>query len=321
MISFINKFKLENKVSRINGVYLFFFAVCILFLPDFLMVSGEVSLFKLTNLMLSASTFGMLACTMLFCMVLGQFDLSVGAVAACSSVITAVTINSTGNIEFAIFVAVLLGAFVGLINGFVVSRFQVSSLLVTLITMQVVRALAYVISHGGSIGILDNSFYKLGAGTFMGIPHPVVMFIALLLVLGFVFHYTSIGRDALAIGGDEQAARLIGVHVNDIRISIFVMQGVVAALVGVILASRMQLGDPDAAQGMELQVITACVLGGTSLAGGVGSMYRVFLGVVIIAVIENVMNLFAIDYYYQWAIRGLILLVAIVVEQYMRKNK
>jgi len=316
----LDKIGLSNRRSQIISFYLCIFACCALFMPDFLIVDGSISLFKLNTLMLSASTFGMLSCTMLFCLAMGEFDLSIGAIAACSSVITALTINATSNIALAIFVALLFGAVVGLVNGFVISRFRVNSLLVTLITMQVVRAIAYVMSSGGAIGILDDSFYKLGAGYFMGISHPVLIFFVVLFALGFLFHYTTIGRDALAIGGDEQAARLIGVYVNDIRIVIFVMQGLVASVVGVIMASRMQLGYPSAAQGLELQVIAVCVLGGTSLAGGVGSMYFVFCGIIMMAVIENVMNLFAVDYYYQWAIRGVILLLAIVIGQYMRRR-
>jgi len=195
-----------------------------------------------------------------------------------------------------------------------------------------IRGLAFVFADGRSIGIsneamlnLANSafpvFHRQGSdGVLFQITTPVWICLALFAFFGFVLKRTAFGRNTLAIGGNEEAARLAGIAVDRVKIIIFAVQGLVASLAGVLLAARLGIGDPKTAQGSELSIISACVLGGVSLSGGVGRMSNVIAGVFIMGVVENAMNLLNIDSFYQYIVRGAILLSAVIFDQFRQRK-
>jgi L-arabinose transport system permease protein len=189
-----------------------------------------------------------------------------------------------------------------------------------------VRGIAFVFADGKSIGIADETLLNLAnlafpvfrneyGGVVFQITLPVWICLGLFAFFGFVLQRTAFGRNTLAIGGNEEAARLAGINVTRIKIAIFTMQGAVAALAGILLAARLGIGDPKTAQGIELSIISACVLGGVSLAGGIGRMSFVIAGVFIMGVVENAMNLLNIDSFYQYIVRGGILLAAVMLDR------
>ncbi len=174
---------------------------------------------------------------------------------------------------------------------------------------------AGVAAAGQAVGVSNADFIYFAGSSFLGISMPIWMTIACFVVFGFLLNSTVYGRNTLAIGGNPEAARLAGIHVERMRVVIFLVQGVIAGLAGVILASRITSGQPNSAQGFELNVISACVLGGVSLKGGSAAISGVIVGVFILGTAENVMNLLNIDAFYQYLVRGAILLAAVVVDQ------
>ncbi len=273
------------------------FLLCAVFIDNFM------SPLNMRGLGLAISTVGIAACTMLYCLASGHFDLSIGSVLACSGVIASIVIRDM----------------VGLINGIVIAKLRINALIATLATMQIVRGLAYIFSNGKAVGVSNEDFFIFGNGQVYGVPVPILITIACFIFFGWLLNYTTYGRNTMAIGGNQEAALLAGVHVDRTKIIIFAVHGLIGALAGVVLASRMTSGQPMIGQGFELTVISACVLGGVSLSGGIGMIRHVIAGVLILAIIENAMNLKNIDTFYQYVIRGTILLLAVIIDRMKRR--
>ncbi len=295
-------------------------------------VSGFGTARNAADLLLQVSTVGIVASTMLFCLASGNFDLSVGTLIPCGGVLCALILRQTGNAPLAVATALAFGGFVGLINGVVVAKFRINALITTLSSMMMVRGIAFVFADGKSIGISDPTVLNLANFAFpvfrdsetdaviFQISLPVWICLGLFGLFGFILQRTTFGRNTLAIGGNEEAARLAGIAVDRVKITIFAVQGMVATLAGVLLAARMGIGDPKTAQGSELSIISACVLGGVSLAGGVGLMSYVVAGVFIMGIVENAMNLMGIDSFYQYIVRGAILLGAVLFDRFRTRR-
>ncbi|NWK45560.1 L-arabinose ABC transporter permease AraH [Ralstonia pickettii] len=295
------------------------FSLPLIFAILFAALSFSVEYFfswqNMVGLALSVSQIGMVACTMMFCLASRDFDLSIGSTVAFAGVLCAMIINATGSIALGIGASLVAGAIIGGINGFVIAKLKINALITTLATMEIVRGLAFIASHGQAVGVSDMDFFDLGNTIFFGVPTPVWVAALCFVVFGVLLNKTIYGRNTLAIGGNPEAARLAGVNVNMTRIVIFLIQGVIAALAGVILAARITSGQPNAAQGFELNVISACVLGGVSLLGGRATISGVLVGVLIMGTVQNAMNLLNIDAFYQYLVRGAILLAAVLVDQ------
>lgn len=286
---------------------------------------------NLMNLLLQVSMVGTVATTMLFCLASGNFDLSVGTIIPAGGVLCALILRQTNNLALALGASLAFGALVGFVNGTVVARLKINPLITTLSTMMMVRGIAFVFADGKSIGIANDALLNLASAAFpvvtnasgaivFQITFPVWVCLGLFALFGFVLQRTTFGRNTLAIGGNEEAARLAGVNVTRVKVLIFTLQGLVASLAGVLLAARLGIGDPKTAQGSELSIISACVLGGVSLAGGVGKMSHVIAGVFIMGVVENAMNLLNIDSFYQYIVRGAILLAAVMLDQLKQRR-
>ncbi|MBN1901760.1 L-arabinose ABC transporter permease AraH [Candidatus Sumerlaeota bacterium] len=282
-------------------------------------IDGFLSAANMEGLTLAVSTIGIVACTMLFCLASGDFDLSVGSVLACSGVLSALVTVTTGSVVIGALAGVCIGGLVGLFNGIVIAFFRINALITTLATMQIVRGLALLFADGKSIFVPNPRFCALGTGNIAGVPVPVLILVVFFIFFGLLLGRTVFGRNTLAIGGNKEAAHLAGIRVRFYKIMIFSMQGVVAGFAGVILASRMEIGDPKVGVSFELQVISACVLGGVSLTGGVGSMIYVVSGVLIMGTVENAMNLTNVPTFWQYVVRGGILLTAVLFDQF-RQN-
>jgi len=299
-------------IWRAGGMAIIF---SILFIAVSIFVPSFLSRANMTGLALSVATVGMISCTMLFCLASGDFDLSVGSVVAMAGVLAAVVVNATGSVLLGITAALVAGAIIGFINGFVIAQLGINALIATLATMRIAKGLALIVSGGPAVGISNPRFYNLGITSFLTIPTPVWIMISCFIVFGVLLRQTTFGRNTLAIGGNAEAARLSGIGVRRIKITIFALQGLMAAFAGVVLAARMTSGQPNPSQGLELQVISACVLGGVSLSGGVGSMFGVIIGVLIMGVVQNAMNLRNINPFYQYVADGCILLAAVLLDR------
>ena len=301
--------------SSMIVVYVVMFVVCAIFVPYFL--TGR----NMIGLGLSVTTIGMVAATMLFALGAGDVDLSVGSTVAFTGILTAKLLNVTGNVFLSVLGGIIAGALVGLVNGIFIANFKMNPLITTLATMQIVRGLGLIVSNAVAIGITIPAFFKLGNNAIWGIPVPILLTILIMAVFGILLNNTAYGRNVLAIGGNKEAARLSGVNVDLTKIVIFTLQGLVAGFGGIVMASRMTSGQPNAALGFELDVISACVLGGVSLSGGVGTMSGVVVGVLIMGTVQNVLNLLNVPTFYQYVVRGTILLIAILLDQLKQRKK
>lgn len=289
-------------------IFLLAFVLVALFVPNFLTERNMLGLLQ------SVVTVGIVACTMMFCLAARDFDLSVGSTVAFAGMVAVMASNASGSIIVGLLAALACGAFVGFINGFVIAKFHINALITTLATMQIVRGMALISSDGRAVGINDPNFYQLALSKFLGIPTPIWVLVILFCIFGFVLNRTVFGKNTLAVGGNPEASRLAGVNVDRTRIWIFALQGLVCAVAGIILASRITSGQPNSAVGLELSVISACVLGGVSLAGGRATMSGVIVGVLIMGIAENAMNLLNIPAFYQYIVRGVILLLAVLLD-------
>lgn len=287
----------------------------ILFIALSLTVENFFSTANVIGLMLSVAQIGMVACTMMLCLASRDFDLSVGSTIAFSGVLGAIILEQTGSVGLAVGGGLLAGALIGAGNGVLIAYLQVNALIATLATMLMVRGLAFIVSNGQAVGVANETFIGFGDTALLGLPLPVWVTVACFMVFGVLLNHTVFGRNTLAIGGNPEAARLAGVKVERLRVWIFMLQGFVTAMAGLILASRITSGQPNSAQGFELDVISACVLGGVSLQGGRARIFGVLIGVLIMGTVENVMNLLNVDAFYQYLMRGIILLVAVLLDQ------
>ena len=320
-----------------------------LFSTAAIFVDGFLSWRNMLNLTLSVSMIGMVACTMLFCLASGDFDLSVESVVACSGVVAAVVIVKIGDVPPSVFketlvryrvplgmlCGVLAGGVVGLFNGVVIAKLKINALIATLATMQIVRGLGFIFAEGSAVGVPQESFAILGENLrgvleycgatgvpdirVLDIPAPTLITIACFVVFGLLLNKTTYGRNTLAIGGNREAARLAGIAVDRIKITIFTVQGLMAGLAGVVMASRMTSGQPKSSEGFSLDVISSCVLGGVALSGGIGTITGTIVGVLILGTVRNAMDMAGVHKFYQYVVTGGILLIAVLLDQLKRK--
>jgi L-arabinose transport system permease protein len=297
----------------------------ILFLVLFAIASLTVKYFLSAHnlvfaLGLSVTTTGIVACGMLFCLASGDFDLSVGSVAAFAGMLVAILLDRMGGSLLAIPICLAACAFIGVFNGVIIAVFGINALITTLATMQIVRGLAYLLHDGKSMATSSDAFGQLGTGVLFGLPIPIWIFVACLVIFGLLLHTTVFGRNTLAIGGNSQAARLSGVATVRTKIWIFTLQAFLAGLAGVVSTAQQRSGAPSGMIGLELRVISACVLGGVSLTGGIGSIYHVIVGVLIMGTVQNIMDLKNVETFYQYLISGAILLAAVLLDRMKQRR-
>lgn len=290
-------------------VFIVLFVVLSLGVPYFLTTRNMI------GLALSVAQLGMVACTMMFCLAERDFDVSVGSTVAFTGVAAVMVMNATGSMFLGVLAGILAGALVGFANGFFIAYVRINALIATLATMEIVRGLAYITTGGRAVGVSDPNFNLIGASQLLGVPMPVWITLACFVIFGVLLNKTVFGRNTLAVGGNPDAARLAGVDVERTRVIVFTLQGIVCALAGIILASRITSGQPNSAIGLEMQAMSACVLGGVSLAGGRAKMGGVIVGVLVMGTIQNAMNLMDIPVFYQYLVRGTILLLAVGLDQ------
>lgn len=267
------------------------------------------------NILLQTSVNALLGIGMTFVILTSGIDLSVGSTLALSSAISAqLMVNHVGILPACI-VGIVIGAAGGALNGLLVSYGRLAPFIVTLGTQQLFRGLTEVSTKGMPIFNLPNSFSNFGSGMIAGIPTPVIVTAVLFVVGWIVLKKTVVGRKVYALGGNEKVAKLAGVKVNQYLVWIYVIAGVLAALAGLVLTSRLGTAEPTAGSGYELDAITAVVLGGTSLFGGEGSIVGTIIGALILGVIDNGLNLLNVNSFWQDAVKGLIILIAILLDR------
>lgn len=247
-------------------------------------------------------------------------DLSVGSIVAASGVATVLLLNGGVPTAIAALVAILVGALIGLINGAIIAYLALPAFIVTLGALTYTRGIAYSM-HGGPVQIAGESgIESIGNGSIGGIPMPVFIMIFVYWFFWFLLERTKFGRHVYAVGGNPQAARLSGINVKKVLMSVYVISGVTAGLAGLMFASRVRSGQVTAGVGYELDAITAVILGGTSLFGGRGRIFGTLIGALLIGVLSNGLVLLGVPIYTQLMIKGGVIILAVAIDTLRSKR-
>lgn len=247
-------------------------------------------------------------------------DLSVGSIVAASGVATVLLLNGGVPTAIAALVAILMGAFIGLINGAIIAYLALPAFIVTLGALTYTRGIAYSM-HGGPVQIAGKSgIESIGNGSIGGIPMPVFIMIFVYWLFWFLLERTKFGRHVYAVGGNPQAARLSGINVKKVLMSVYVISGITAGLAGLMFASRVRSGQVTAGVGYELDAITAVILGGTSLFGGRGRIFGTLIGALLIGVLSNGLVLLGVPIYTQLMIKGAVIILAVAIDTLRSKT-
>ena len=284
---------------------------------------------NILNVLRQASINGVLAIGMTFVILTRGIDLSVGSVVALSGIVAAsfATTSSIAGVHgspypaiVAIVAGLLVGVASGAVNGFVVSRFRVPSFVVTLGMLSTARGLTMLYTLGRPVPSLTPEFRWMGTGQVAGVPAPILILIAVFAVSWWVLGRTRFGRHVYAVGGNPRAANTSGILVSRIRLAVFMISGATAGLAGLVLSARTGSGLTQAGIAYELDAIAAVVIGGTSLSGGVGSVLGTLLVALLIAVMNNGLDLLGVDSNYQQIIKGLMIVVAVMIDTSREKE-
>ncbi|CAI8717449.1 ribose ABC transporter permease RbsC [Priestia megaterium] len=299
-----------QKLGPLLGLFILIVIVSILN-PSFL------EPLNILNLLRQVAINALIAFGMTFVILTGGIDLSVGSILALSSALMAGMIVSGVDPIFAILIGCVLGAVMGMINGLLITKGKMAPFIATLATMTIFRGLTLVYTDGNPItGLGENYYFQLfGRGYFLGIPVPAITMILAFAVLWVILHKTPFGRRTYAIGGNEKAAFISGIKVPKVKVMIYSLAGLLAALSGAILTSRLNSAQPTAGTSYELDAIAAVVLGGTSLSGGRGRIVGTLIGALIIGTLNNGLNLLGVSSFYQMVVKGIVILIAVLIDR------
>jgi ribose/xylose/arabinose/galactoside ABC-type transport system permease subunit len=280
----------------------------------------SVTLPNVTNVLLQASGRGVASVGQAFVILTGGIDLTPGGLALVAMIVAASMMTGTTAFPAGpIAIMFLVGVGVGSFNGLLVSRVGMPALIVTLAVWNALTGVAFLASRGYTIGNLPPAISFIGGGTVGLIPIPVIIFVAVLVVAYFVLYHTTFGRSIYAVGGNPASAWLSGVRIKNVQFSVYVISGFTASLAGLILLGRMGCASTAAGSGLELDSIAAVVIGGVSLMGGRGSLIGVIIGVMIMGIVNNGMNIIGVHPAFQSIVKGIIILLAVAID-YMRRR-
>lgn len=281
-----------------------------------------LSINNITNVLATVAINGVLAMGMVFVITAGGIDLSIGALLALSSTCIGIMLEMTGSILIACLVAMIACTIFGFINGIITAKFGIHSFVVTLASQLVIRGFSYVLSGGYAFALADINFTQIGLGKlFNTIPYPILILLGVSALAYVLLHLTKFGRYVYAVGGNVNAATASGVNVFWTRVRTFMISGLASGIAGIILTARINSAQPNIGVGYETDAIAACVIGGTSFAGGVSTIPGTLMGIIIIGLIYNGMNLLGISSYWQTICKGLLIIGAVLLDTMMNKKR
>lgn len=275
---------------------------------------------NILNIMRQVSVVAIIGIGMSYVLISAEMDLSVGSLAALAGIAATMALKSGMGMGISMTIAVVITVFCGLLNGAIHTFVKIPSFIVTMGMLNIARGIVLVMTNSYPVTGLPDSFKMLGRGYIGFVPIPVVVMIVCYVIGYFVLKYTKFGRSIYAIGGNIEAAKLSGIPVSRNKVLIHTISGLTAGIAGVVLASRLFSGQPSAGNGLELDAIAACVIGGTSTAGGVGRLWGTLLGALIMGIITNGMNLMNISTNWQLIIQGIIIIVAVGLDRIKSSN-
>lgn len=313
--------KVKGKEIRLNGSNIVLFCALIAVVATFTSINKNfLSYQNLINILTAASLIGLVAIGHTYLIIAGLNDLSAGSLAAFAGVLAALLVGNMGvNFWLALIITMVTVAFVGVFNAWMVNNIKLDPFIATLVTQAIFRGFAYIINNGKAVPVYDETFITLGKARFLTIPATVWILIIAYIVFGFLLAKTRFGRSVYAIGGNKAAARLAGLNPKKIILTCYMMMGALCALGGVVLAARMNSGQPSACVNLEFDAITAVILGGVSFSGGVGTLGGTVLGVMLIQSFNTGLTMVGVQSFWQFVARGVLLLMALAID-YIRKS-
>ncbi len=310
-----------DKLKKINfrdyGVTIGFVVLCIL-----ISIASPAFLSKrnILNLLRQSSIIGIISAGMTFVIISGNFDISVGAVAALSGAITMKLATLGVPLVLSMVIAIAVCSGIGFINGIFVSKVGVPSLIATMAMVTIVRGLLLMLTGGYPITENFPLLDFLGNEYLLGIPVPVILFFIVVVIAHIVLTKTKFGRHVFSVGGNQEASKLNGINVDGYKIKVFIINAILAGIAGIVLTGRLGTATAIAGEGYDMDAISSVVIGGTSVAGGSGSVIRTVIGVLLMSVINNSFNLLSVNIYFQYIFKGLIILIAVGADSYSKKK-
>ncbi len=301
-----------SKYQSLIGLIIFSIIIAILN-PNFMTPDN------VRNVLRQTSINAIIASGMTFIIITGGIDLSVGSTFAFASVVLAKLVGSGMPPALALVFGLVVGALIGMMNGMIIAKAKLQPFIVTLSTMTIISGLTLIITQGKPVSVDLGALAWIGSGSIFTIPVPVIIMIIIIVICYFILTKTTIGRYVYAVGSNEESAKLSGVNVDRVKIFVYTLTGLLAALAGIIIMARLSSAQPNAGEGYELDAIAAVVLGGTSLTGGVGNVTGTIVGALIIGVLNNSLNLMNVSSYYQLLAKGVVILVAVLIDKRSKK--
>lgn len=310
----------KNYFSQNWGILLGLAILCVIFS---IFGNNFLTQKNILNLLRTCATNCFLAIGVQMAIILAGIDLTGGALAALSGVMTVAAFQWWGfPVQLAVLMGILIGVVIGLLNGVIVAYTGIHPFVVTLAMQSFCRGTAYLVANGSPVTAYGNDgFAKIGQGSLGPVPLPVVYMIIFLILDYFFLNKTQTGRHIYAVGGNEVSARFSGINVKKIKILVWTISGALAGFCGVVLASRLASGQPSTGEGYETDAIAAAVLVGTSFFGGTGSVGGLLIGVLIIGLISNGLNLMHVNSYWQFVLKGIIIIAAVYVDMVKQKKQ
>ncbi len=310
----MTKSKKEFLIKYKSVIGLVVFSLIIAIFNDRFLTIGNI-----LNVLRQTSINSVIAAGMTFIILTGGIDLSVGSTLALTGAIMASLLSSGVPLIIAVLLTILLGAFIGFLNGVVIAKGKVQPFIATLAMMTIIRGATLIFTNGRPISTGDfpaaDQFYWLGSGKVFGIPAPIYVTVLIFALAYYLLKHTSLGRYVYALGGNEEATKLSGINVDLIKYKVYAISGALAAVAGLIVTARLSSAQPQAGSGYELDAIAAVVLGGTSLAGGKGGVIGTIIGALIIGILNNALNLMDVTSYYQLLAKGVVILIAVLIDR------
>lgn len=304
------KSRLSGK-NQIMEKYSIFFVLLAMIIICSILNKNFLSTNNVTNIMKQLSVGTILAYGEMLLIISGMLDLSSGAVLALSGVLSVSCYKSTGSLALAFLLAVLVGVVCNMINALMVTHFNAPAFIATLAMQTVARGIALLFTKGQNILQLDK-YVVFGQGTIGPVPVSIIFMVIITIAIWYILKHTRFGRSLYAIGGNEEAAVASGINVKKNKYIIFIINGILVGIAGVLFMSRVNAGLPNGAVGYEMEGLTAAVVGGTSFSGGVGTTMGTLAGAFIIGCLNNIMNLTGVDSYVQQIVKGVIIAFAVI---------
>lgn len=309
-----------KKVLNINGIgiiiaYFVVFTGLSIACPNFLTFSNFMVGIR------QAVFTAIIGFAMTFVIAMGGIDLSVGSTVGITGMLVAALMLGGCNIYLAMLIAILLGAVIGLINGFLVTKMGITYFIATLGMMSILRGLIYVYTKGIPLyGLRFPGFQFLGQGYIGAVPVPIIITVIVFCISYYLFNKTKFGRYTISIGSNEDAAEMVGINIDKIKVMVFTLSGIMCAIAGIILAARSEAAVPDAGNGAEMDAIAATVIGGTSMTGGKGNMIGTAFGAVLISTIRNGLSLLNINTLWNQVVVGVFILLTVAFDSFRAKK-